>query len=185
MTATHSIGPQASVDHFDDEFCGIAFDIPTGWQIISLATELYPEAQCSFGIRPSDWQAIVEQSEAMLDDYPVLVLTYSLPFEAAAVLTQFTLLDGAWFIEGRGIEEAQPIQAGRRTILRGEAWYAVYTRANASYAGVNTVMRAVLNEGGPSSVVAHTIYYPIGGTITLYDAFELILRTSSIPEPGS
>src|SRR3990172_4968812 len=23
MTATHSIGPQASVDHFDDEFCGI------------------------------------------------------------------------------------------------------------------------------------------------------------------
>jgi len=181
-TATPSSGPLFPVTHFESEECAIAFDIPSGWQIEPFEYELYPDASCSLGIRPPGWQAIVEESEALLNDFPILVVTYALPLDAAARLALFVQEDGAWFITGRGMDEAELVQVGGRTILRGVGWYGVYTKAKPSYAGLNTVTRAVLSEDPSFSAVVQFEYMPIDGPITLEEAFELMVRTFRLRE---
>jgi hypothetical protein len=182
LTATPFLGPPPPVSHYESKACGIAFDVPAGWEVGAYDYELYPDAECSLGIRPPGWQDIVEGSEVFLNDYPILAVTHSLPLEKAAQFALFMQEDGTWFITGRGMDEAQLVQVDGRTILRGVGWYGVYTKANSSYAGLNTVTRAVLGEDPSFSAVVQCEYMPIDGPITLEEAFELVVRTFRLPQ---
>jgi hypothetical protein len=181
-TATPPPESLLPVARFESEECAVAFDIPSGWQVEPYAYDLYTNPDCSLGIRPPGWETIVEQSEASLNDFPILAVTYSLPMDEVAWLALFEQVDQAWFISGRGgMDEAELVQIGERTILRGVGWYGVYTKADWSYAGLNTVTRAVLSEDPSYSAVVQYEYQPIDGPVTLQEAFELIVRTFRLP----
>jgi len=185
QTATPFLGPTPAVFHFESPTCTIAFDVPAGWEVVASDREPHTDEECSIGIRPPGWPEIVEQSEFLLNDYPIFGETYPLPLEKATLLGMFVEVDARWFIMGRAIGEAQLVQDGGRTILRGHAHDGRMTKAHGSYAGLNPFTRAVLNEGSSFSVVLEVHYEPIDGPITLEEAFELVLRTFTFPRAGN
>jgi hypothetical protein len=159
--------------------CAISFEIPLEWVHFPAQTELYPEADCSLGIRSPDWAQVVADFEVSMNEFPIYVVAYSLPPEEAARHALIFREQGKWIVTGRqGFEEeAEVVQAGEVTIVRGSAPYGLTTKDTGSYAGLGTAFRALLFEDPTYTAIVEAGYAPIAGAVSIEQAFEVIVRT--------
>ena len=184
-TATTFVGQAFPSVHFDALECPVAFDIPRRWQIDEVVTQLYPDSQCKFGIRPPEWPPFAEQAEVSLNEHPILIVVYQLPVEEAAKYALMFRDAGTWILSGRsGYESfAEVATIGNRTIIRGFSVYGLTSRTTHSYAGLAFVQRAVVTEGSTPTLIIEADDLVIPGSEPINEVFDMILHTLEF-EPG-